>query len=174
MPQRPLVRLPRSNASRSAPAYLKLLYRVLPRATLPAAVFQGRVLKAGSTIPERDLWPAPDYPSVPVLLEYAGPAGGRRRPSRYLYVLWRYESGEFRELARATAESTEWVEDLKQAAKRAMVGPLPFPVADTHAAAERVLQALDHELAPLERGEQAEALSWLYEQFTARMAEATG
>ncbi len=162
-----MVRLPQSCIRRNVPMYCKLLYTILslsdPRA------FEGQLLKCGQRVPESELWPAPDWPLVPILLECAGPDGRGRghRRSAYLYVLWRYETGEWVEIARTRAIGAEWVQDLVDVAKRELGSEPPVGPGEL---ARQMIDDLDRQLTRLENKFQLQVLSVLYTEVLGRLA----
>ncbi len=170
-----LVKLPRTCARRTAVTYAKLLYRVLPG--IGGMRFAGALVRPGASIEEAALWPGPEYPAVPVLLECAGALesgwGHRRMP--LTYILWRYEprgEGElaWRELARAASVGPEWADDLARAARRALAPLGPGQAApDAWAISARVLAAIELAMADLDPGVEAEVMSLVYDQVAARV-----
>jgi len=120
------IRIPRSATRRNAITYAKLLYWVNEPA-LTGYDFEGMLLRPGQALEESALWPGEDWPRMPVLLECAGnemPGWGHRR-TPVTYILWRYEGGEWRELARTSAIGIEWCLILGPVARRAVVGEIP-------------------------------------------------
>jgi len=141
------VRLPRSAAGRSGITYCRLLERVEPDRVWGGWSFVGRVERPGALIPEAELPPAG------LLLECADtePGGRGHHRAAVRYILWRYdrEAGEFRELARTSSVGRDWTQDLGPIALAELTPARPF-VVDPEAAAGRVVEALERELAPLE------------------------
>lgn len=121
---------------------------------------------------EGELWPGPEWPEMPVLLECAGEDGSgwghQRSPSTY--ILWVWESGEWREVARAASVGREWTWDLEQAARRALgQGKRRPPEIDPAAVRERVARVLEAELEGLDQAGQAEVLSAVHDELAARI-----
>ena len=65
---RPLVRIPRSASRRGAIGAARLIRRIDDRKHGPFRLV-GKFLRPGRLIPECELWPDPDWPAVPILLE---------------------------------------------------------------------------------------------------------
>ncbi len=166
------VRLPRTAQSRQSLTFAILIHRVLPRRVM-ADAFEGQRLRPGATIDEATLWPEPDYPKYPLLLEYAGSdrAGRGHKRSSQIYLLWRYDpaNATWGELARSAAVSTEWVETMKSVALRCLADTMPSHAAGAAEAAARVLGLLEAELDPLESAERASLLGLIWEQFLGRL-----
>lgn len=167
------VLIPRTSQSRGALGYAKLLCRVRPRRTFDA--FEGTLLRPGARIDEADLRPAPDYPAIPILLEYAGhdSSGRGHRRSNDIYVLWRYDAAAcgWLELIRCTCQGADWIEQLKPIALRE-IARSSEPVDARHAAdvCGRVLGVLDQALERLDRDERHLVMSFVYQAFSARSA----
>jgi hypothetical protein len=168
--ERRQVKLPRSAESRQSLAFAILIQRVLPQRSMGDA-FQGKRLRPGATIAESDLWPTPEWPEHPLLLEYAGSdrAGSGHRRSSQTYLLWRYdpELPGWREIARASAVGIEWVDTLKPVAARYLAASEP-PSTGADATA-RVLCVLESELEPLQSNDRRNLLGMLWEQVLGRM-----
>jgi hypothetical protein len=165
------VRIPQSRLSRRDMDYARLLVRIYPRRTM-ANAFDGVLLKPGSLIDEAALWPTPEYPETPILLEYAGNdhTGRGHRRSNDIYLLWRYERDRkcWVELVRTTSQGAEWIEHLKPIAileLRRDSLPDAFSAAGVSAA---VLAALDRQLELLDPLERHLAMAFVYQEFTAR------
>lgn len=163
-----LVRIPRSACRRHSPSYAKLLRRVAPEPRT-GFDFEGPFLCTGQMIPESALWPSPQFPKVPVLLEYAGNDGAawghRRAPA--MYVLWRYQAGQWGEVARASAYTDEWCFVLGPVAAQLVGGQ--FPAAEASGLAERIQRFLDAELGGAPRAERWKALAIVHDQLAARL-----
>jgi hypothetical protein len=165
------IRIPRTNETRGALTYARLLLRVWPRRTF--AAFDGKFFKPGAKIEEADLWPTPEYPAVPLLLEYAGSdrTGRGHRRANDIYLLWRYEreTGEWVALLRYTGQGTEWIAPIKRRALAELARTEP-PISCTHASdvCVRVLAALDHELELLDNENRHLVMSFVYQEFSAR------
>lgn len=156
--------------------FAKLLRSVDPEAH-QALGFEGKFLRPGSTIAQSDLWPDPQYPEVPLLLEsFPGPAYGIRGHRRCdsIYVLWRWDaaSRSWGELGRTSSKAWEWAMELRPLALRALRASkrLQEPAgADVIAIAERISGAMDSELRLLDRSDRSRVLSVLYNHLAARM-----
>jgi len=165
------VRIPRSRLTRRDTTYAKLLLRVYPRRTM-ANAFEGVLLKPGSLIDETALWPEPEYPSTPLLLEYAGNdhTGRGHRRSNDIYLLWKYDRERgWVELVRCTSQGADWIEHMKAIAllelRRDIVPADAWSAASISAL---VLAALDKHLELLDPLERHLAMSFVYQEFSAR------
>ena len=133
-------------------------------------------MRSGAMVNVSDLWPAPDFPATPLLIEYAGSdrTGWGHRRSNSIHILWRFDAGnkEWVEVARATGKGTEWLSALVPATL-AQLGPrdLLKPADFAERASSRVLILLDRELELLALADRGAMLSVLYEKVTARFAE---
>lgn len=167
------VRLPRTPNSHGL-SYAILIRRVHPHRTM-GDVFEGRRVRPGANLTAAELWPTPDYPEVPLLLEYAASdrsGSGHRRRSHHLYLLWEFlqDANEWRELARANAEALEWIEVLRPAAMRHLKDARrESEAALAEMATARILTVLELELDVLADAERRNFLGMVYEQFTARL-----
>jgi hypothetical protein len=139
---------------------------------MPTA-FEGKLLKPGTLIDEAELWPTPEYPETPLLLEYAGNdhTGRGHRRSNDIYLLWRFDRARrcWVELIRATCQGADWIEQLKPIAfaelGRALAPPDPNAAAGISG---RVLSVLDHELEMLGAGDRHLVMAFVYQEFSAR------
>jgi hypothetical protein len=131
------------------------------------------MLRCGSRVEAGALRPTADYPEVPLLIEYAGnDASGRgHNRSNDIHVLWRYEceAGEWVELARLLSRGPEWISDMVPIVQREL-RPVPVQYVDV---AEKisalVLGVLDRELSALEDEGRWRVMSFLCDQFSARL-----
>jgi hypothetical protein len=165
------VKIPRTAARRAERCYARLVLR----ATRRAPFFDGPLLRAGAFVEESALWPTPDYPLIPLLIEYAGSDGsglGHNR-SRDVHVLWRYVRArqDFEEVARVASHGAEWVYDLRPIVERELVRPAIDDNARGRAAASRLAALIDGALDELEDAGRESALAALYNQVAARFAE---
>jgi hypothetical protein len=142
-----------------------------------ATAFEGKLLKPGALIDEADLRPTPEYPEIPLLLEYAGTdhTGHGHRRSNDIYLLWRYDRAGacWVELIRATSQGADWIAHLKPIALAELRRGVPPPDAANSANAAagisgRVLSVLDHELEMLGAGERHLVMAFVYQAFTSR------
>ena len=165
------LRLPMTASRRGAITYIKLLKTVNPDRSFGGYAFEGDLLQPGQAIDEQDLQPSPDYPETPLLLECAGGdgSGSGHRRSQQIYILWRYEggAGNWEEVARTASANRDWTYDLGPIARREIYAK-PVLV-DSEAAAERVIEALQAELDPLERKAQRLVILALYDRVAARV-----
>lgn len=157
--------------------YAKLLLRVYPRRYGQDGKdpFDGQLMKQGAVIEQHELWPSADYPSTPILLEYAGT--DRQLPYRpgrlanSIYILWRYDlvRCEWVEVTRALAKDAGWLVQIVPVAYEEIARNSP-PRDATYAAAvsRRILDALDNELDRLTIDDRDLVMHFVYEQFTAR------
>jgi hypothetical protein len=171
----PTVRLPRTAVSRRQKTYAKLIRRVYPRREF--AAFEGRVFRCGALIDVAELWPDQRYPGAEVghawVLEYAGNDGTGRGHVRSndIYVLWRYERkrNAFTEIVRSVSQGKDWLDAIRYVAMRE-IGRVEIrdPLLAENACG-RVLAVLDAELEILTREDRGLVMSFVYEQFTARV-----
>jgi hypothetical protein len=164
------VHIPKTCEYRADLTYAKLLLRVYPRRRM-ANAFEGKLLKPGAVIDEKELWPTADYPAVPLLLEFAGNdhTGHGHRRSNDIYVLWRYDGDRWTELVRSAGRGADWIEHLKPVALRELARTAP--PADPDAAAgisSRVLGVLDRELELLDAEARHLVMAFVYQEFTSR------
>jgi hypothetical protein len=160
------IRIPCSNDRRQA-TYAQLIRRVNMRGSIP---FEGRLLRTGAAIEEADLRPTPEWPETPLLIEYAGNdrSGHGHRRSNDLHILWRFDAGEWIEIARISSQGPEWHYHLVPIVRREICSaPVNF-VEVAGKITELVLALLDHELDGLEDEGRARTMSFLYDKFTAR------
>jgi hypothetical protein len=158
------IRLPRSGA-RHAVAWLKLLEHVDPRKPGGFA-FEGRILKPGGELAIAGL------PTPAVLLECAGTQAGPGRRRECLYIVWRYHSSEWCEVARAQSVDAEWARDLAPIAARLLTSRKPMGVALSAAAvADRALEVLERGMRELSKEEQAEALGIVHDRLVGKIAQ---
>jgi hypothetical protein len=133
-------------------------------------------MRCGQELPEERLWPAPDYPGTPILLEHAGmtaPGWGHRR-SPQSYILWRYdrEKASWVELARAASIEDSWVHTLLPIARRAIEEQASaLPALNCSQAANTLLQMLDEHLSVARGQEKQQLLSLLYNGVVHRLTE---
>jgi hypothetical protein len=171
-----LIRIPRTAKSRGERTYAQLILRVPRRPRI--RIFEGRVFFRCGVNVERDaLRPNEAYPATPLLLEYAGNdrTGRGHNRSNDIHVLWRFNAqrGEFDEIARAVSQGPEWFYHLAPIALREIeknAAPTPIDFVQVAAAVtSRVLAILDTELDSLEDEGRDRVMSFLYDQFTARL-----
>lgn len=171
-----VIRIPRSVVRRDAMSFAKLLSKVSPNAST-GFEFEGTFLRPGARIDHAALWPTPQHPRVPVLLECAGSDGtgwGHRR-SPLIYILWRYDQdqGEWIELARAVGQAWDWCEVLGPVAARALAEQLPVrPPPDVGALAQRMARLLDDELGAVAPEERWKLLAIIHDQLAWRFTAA--
>lgn len=171
------VAIPRTCPRRQDLTYARLLLRVYPLRTM-ANAFEGVLLKPGAMVDESALWPSPEYPEIPILLEYAGSdrTGRGHNRSNDVYLLWRYDRarGAWVEIARSVSRGAEWIERIKAVALLELGLPvLPADPADTASAAgitDRVLGLLDRELERLCPQDRHLVMNFVYQEFSARAA----
>jgi hypothetical protein len=178
-----LVRIPRTAArgvanSKTERSYALLVLRLGRNRALRN--FEGRLFRCGALVEESALWPAPHYPRVPLLIEYAGresaaanakPARGHNR-ARDIRILWRYdrERGEWDELARILSEGSHWYADLAPIVERELVPPDIDHVSEARAAAGRLAALIDTELGALASEGREHALAFLFDEIAGRIA----
>ena len=145
--------LPRTATRRDAHSSAVLLERVEPGATT-AFAFRGTFMVPGMAVDDSELWPSPQYPAIPVLLEicqvcFSG-RGHNRNP--YEYILWLYQVKQrrWRQVARVSAHHPEeWIPVLLPVALRLVQPAIAPPEPDLHAAANRIIAVVEHELPEL-------------------------
>ncbi len=167
-----MVRIPNTCSKRSSACYAKLL-RSVRRIATSGFDFEGTLLKPGITIEEAALWPAPDYPETPVLLECAGSTGtgwGHNR-SPWLFVLWQYDhsAGEFVEIARSLCAAGEWIQDLAELARSLIEAPRKPIAPNVAEISRRIAWALEIELERLDDRARGAVLANVYNLFAARL-----
>lgn len=171
----PTVRIPRSAVSRREKTYAQLIRRVYPRREF--AAFEGPVFRCGANVDEADLWPDERYPGLERglawVLEYAGndKTGWGHRRSNDIYILWRYERAHnaFVEVARCLGQGRDWLDHIRYVAMREIGRVEVRDPLLAQKASGRVLAALDAELEVLTREDRGLVMSYVYEQFTARV-----
>lgn len=167
------VAIPKSAVGRGERTYARLVRSVTRSAS--GLAFEGKLLRCGDSIEESELWPDDDYPAVPLLIEFAGRAvvGRGHNRSSWLYILWRFEphAHVWRELARTASVGAEWVDYLRPIALLEMGRKRADPDDVAARVSRRVLIVLDGELDCLADDERLLAISLIYEQVTARLAE---
>ncbi len=166
-----MVRIPRTSNDRKEATYAQLVRRVNARGGVP---FDGRLMRTGSLIEEADLRPAPDWPATPLLIEYAGNdhSGHGHRRSNDIHVLWKFTGGEWIELARVMSQGPEWWHHLGPIVLREIRSAPANYVELAGKVTDQVLALLDRELNALEDEGRGRAMSFLYDEFTARMVRA--
>lgn len=169
------IKLPCSSPRNSKSSFAKLLSRVDPEATHGFG-FEGTLWRPGATLTDAEIRPGPEYPEIPIVLEYTpGPVygipGRRRRDS--IYILWRYERDcdAWSELARAASVAWEWAIDLRPIAVRALReahGTAIAVVDELPAVSRRIATFLDLEMQRLEQRDRQRLLAVLHDEFASR------
>ena len=166
----PLIRIPRTAESRRARTYAQLVLRVTTLRGRPS--FEGIFFRCGAAVEEAALRPTPEYPEIPLLIEYAGNdrTGRGHRRSNDIHILWRWNPArrEWDEIARMLSQGPEWLHDLAPVVRRRVASPPRRFVELAGDATARVLATLDGELAVLEDEGRERVMAFLYDQFTAR------
>jgi hypothetical protein len=164
----PTVSIPRTNQDRRQQTCAQLIHRVNRRGLVP---FEGRFFKTGRAVEEADLRPAEDWPAVPLLVEYAGNerSGHGHNRSRDIHILWKLENHEWIELARVTSHGPEWWYHLKPIVMREIRSTEINFVELARQASVRVMELLDLELDRLPGEGRERLLSFISDQFSARM-----
>lgn len=165
--------MPRTATRRGAIAYCKLLDSV-DAGAVDGFGFVGRFLKPGQLIEESELFAG--RPCSPIVLECTQVEGSRgardKRRWESLYILWRWDAGEWREIARAQSLSSDWALQLRDAARIAL-GRTSWAVQPRVAeVATRIRGLLDLELAPLDAAQRGKVLADLHDQFAGRIVAA--
>lgn len=164
------VAIPRSSPRAARGCFTKLLYSVDPDATHGFG-FHGTLLRPGARLTVEALRPTPEYPEIPLLLEYGSvPVPGDRLWAQ-LYILWRFEvqTHSWRELARTTATAWEWAYELRPIAVRALARVAISTPLDHAAIAGRLSVLLDVELGALAPADRVRVLSVLHDELAGRV-----
>lgn len=176
----PTIRIPHTAPNRREQTYAQLVKRVNIRGPLP---FEGKLFRTGKAVELAELRPTDEWPETPLLIEYAGKdrTGWRRgRKCNDIHILWRLKPAagaaaepEWLEITSIKSQGPEWHTHMQQSVLIELrAAPVNF-VEVASQASERVLTVLDHELSGLEDEGRGRLLSFLQDQFTARlMAEA--
>lgn len=171
------VRLPCSSPRGAREKFAKLLSYVDPDGEHGFG-FEGKFVKPGQVLTDAELQPAPEFPAIPVLLEFMkGPAYGLpgHRRCDQVYILWRLsEDRAWKELGRAVSTSWEWALELRPLAVRALReargGPLVRVLPDLGIAAARISKMLTRELQALEDTERHKLIGVLHDEFAVRLS----
>src|SRR6185437_5021293 len=128
--------------------------------------FEGRVLRPGGELAIAEI------PAAAVLLECAGIQGGRgHNRGECLYILWRWDRGDWREAARAQSVGAEWVQDLAPIAQRLLSVRKGMALAvDAETVAMRVIEVLESGLKQLTEKGKGEALGIIHDQILGRLS----
>jgi len=175
-----MVRIPRTSTRASQRFYSKLLTRVDPSARTGFG-FEGTIVRPGSTVPWSALWPTPEHPRIPILLEYAGTAdatperGHRRRRQPDIYVLWRFdpEAKTWSELGRSASLSWTWALELRPLAIRALEesrGKAVEVFSGLEKVLERIRHVLDQQIQQLPPPDRFRAVAAMHDEFFVRFA----
>lgn len=167
------VRIPRTATDRREITHARLLRRT-PQRYWFSRFDRSVYLKPGSLVDESELRPTPDFPKVPLVLEYAGRERGLgpNRRGKEIHVLWRYDPAthDWAEIARVLSEGPEWFYRLQPIIRRELMTHVQATcVAEARAVTDRVLELLDGELSVLEEEGRERAMCFLYDQLTARL-----
>jgi hypothetical protein len=123
----------------------------------------GIPLKPGQVVPEASLWPGPDWPRIPHLIEIfaSEQSSSGHGGSRIDVILWRYESYEWRQVCRLEGyDSSAWMVMMEPIITQSLNESRPrVEPPDIHAIAERLAAPIAAELAALQSEEQREALA---------------
>jgi hypothetical protein len=132
--------------------------------------FLGARVKSGTSVEETALRPSAEFPERPLLLEFAGnlPGAWGHRRTDSVYILWRYEFGRWREVARALAVDASWVNVLRPVAIRELAGPRGTP---PETITQRIVDTLDAQLEMVPKHERYAAMSIIYDLFASRCAQ---
>ncbi len=171
------VRIPCSSTRRSQQIFAKLLTWVDPGAQNGFG-FEGTPIRPGAMVPWDALWPTPEHPRIPVMLECAGhpkPFSGHRRHGQPdTYLLWRFdpERCEWSEIARSASERWTWALDLRAVAVRVIEESHGKEVQVFTGFEEvllRVRRVLDIEISRLPPPHRARAVACLHDEFFVRL-----
>lgn len=133
--------------------------------------------RAGATIRRSELWPSPDAPREPLVIECTNSPNSLGRPGGHedLHVLWRYEleRARWREIARISSRDGEWwyylYPLLLRELARSHAEPRP---PDLHALAVETAQFVDDQLRDLTAAERASMLIEVHDLLAQRIAAA--
>lgn len=172
------MRIPCSSKRNSSIAFAKLLTRVSADAENGFG-FEGTLLRPGKLLPWSALWPTPEHPKIPIVLECAGAIGKpergwRRQAQDDLYILWRFDpvDKKWRELGRSMSDSWTWAMDLRPLAIRAIEeskGTAVEVFVDFMLVIQRLHVLLDTELAKLPSRERGRAIAVLHDELCSRL-----
>lgn len=169
----PKIRTPRTSTRRGDDSFCRLIERVRPLGWHLAPI-EGPNFKCGVEIEEDRLWPAPHFPRVPHLLEFAGiaVAGWGHKRSSHTYVLWQYDPAKklFVELVRCVAHGREWLDAIRGPALNALRDPEITAARRAAEAAKRLHAAVDTEMSYLDFEGRGHLVSRLYEDAACRLA----
>jgi|SRR5215831_12299996 len=168
------VKIPRTWTGRNRDGYALLIRRIMPSEGF--SFLQGRFFRPGRRVDLAELWPTPDYPIVPLVVEFAGrirPDDGRR-PFPDLHVLWRYNAqrNDWEERIRFIDSGPQWLYDLREILRDEMRRPPIDHAGLAHEAITRVLRVMEGELGELEDEGRLAALAGLYDHVTSRLCRA--
>ena len=158
---RPLVRIPRSVSRRGAFDGAQLIRRIV-RGRLGAFRLEGEFLPPGKIVPESALWPGPDWPQVPHLIEifHSDQSRAGHGGSRIDVILWRYESNDWREICRFNGyDSSAWIEQMEPVIAQSLKESRPAPAPDVHAMVDELVAPIAAQFGALESREHREALA---------------
>lgn len=167
------VRLPRSTERRGTVAYIQVLHNVEPRAGSGFG-FDGPYFRCGKWIQESELCAGRDGDAIAVeCAEVAGAYNAERQQRRWeaVYIVWRYHSGAWSEVARTSGERALVVPELRAIAERALGQRAWRIVPSVAQAAERIRDALERQLAGVEPAQRPAVLAILHDEVVARMVE---
>ncbi len=174
------VRIPRSSSRNVKGTFAKLLVRVQADASTGFG-WEGTPVRPGSLIEWSELWPTPQHPRVPVLLECAGSVDPRdgaanKRSWPCLFVLWKFDldQKDWIELARSASLTWTWAIDLRPIAMRAIEesqGAAVEVYGDFAVVVNRLHHLIDFELGKLPLLERARAVGALHDALFARLCQ---
>jgi hypothetical protein len=143
------------------------------RSSRGLAVFDGAWVRTGSTVPASELRPSPDYPQIPLLIEFAGSdrTGRGHTRSQDIHILWRFDpvGRAWSEVIRTLSQGSEWIADIAAAVRRELRAEPAGGVENARRTAQKVIEVLDTELDALDTDARTRALAFLYDQFAARL-----
>lgn len=166
-------RIPRTATRRNAVCFAQLLDRVDAYAD-DGRGFVGRFVAPGSRIAVAELLAGRAGSAVVLERTEVEGSHGVRRQKRYeaLYILWRYHSGEWVEVARCQSVAADWAPQLREAARIALARQNFTIVPELAEVVTRIRGLLDAELGPLDAKLRRQALAELYDQFSVRTVAA--
>jgi hypothetical protein len=138
------------------------LIRRIMHGRLGAFKFDGVFIKPGKLISEESLWPGPDWPRIPHLIEifqsaesHAGHGG-----SRIDVILWVYESAGWRAICRLDGCDSNWMKHVEPILARSLEqSRIDVETSNFAAIAAELLTPVADHLATLEKREDREAFA---------------
>lgn len=133
--------------------------------------------RAGKTIARSRLWPTPDAPREPIVIESTDSPNSKARPGGHedLHVLWRFDvmRNDWREVARITSKAGEWWPYFHPLLLRELGRSHAAPAGpDLEAIAGATAAYLDAQIRDLTGSERAAMLIEVHDQLAERITAA--